>query len=222
MLAIPVRQSSILFVAVLSGFLLAFPRSALAAQALGSLAGIVSSGVDGAPLKSATITVLGGDFEAVTDELGRFFFAGLPTGELTLRTELPGYASVVEQVSLRPDEGGVLLIRLAPVMAALSELLVVVGREPATHGSSDAEVVVDSNSGTAADLLAASIPGVYVSLKQGVGGHRAQNPDSRFEFAHLEQRPGHLPKWNPDHVAAGSFAGRRFVGSSHFGTHPRQ
>jgi len=136
MLAIPVRQSSILFVAVLSGFLLAFPRSALAAQALGSLAGIVSSGVDGAPLRSATITVLGGDFEAVTDEEGRFFFAGLPPGELTLRTELPGYASVVEQVSLRPDEGGVLLIRLAPVMAALSELLVVVGREPATHRSS--------------------------------------------------------------------------------------
>ena len=76
-LAIPVRRISILFVAVLSGILFAFPRSTLATQALGSLAGTVSSGVDDAPVKSATVTLLDRDFEAVTDEEGSFFFAGL-------------------------------------------------------------------------------------------------------------------------------------------------
>ena len=174
MLAIPVRQISILFVAVLSGILFAFPRSTLAAQALGSLAGTVSSGVNDAPLKSATVTVLGRDIEAVTDEEGRFFFADLPIGEITLSTELRGYASVVERVNLTSDEVGLLQIRLTPVMAALAELLVVVGGESATHGSSDAEVGGDDDSRSAADLLATSIPGVYVTLSQGSAGTGAR------------------------------------------------
>ena len=166
-LAIPVRQISILFVVVLSEIVFAFPRSTLAAQALGSLAGTVSSEVDDAPLKSATVTVLGKDFEAVTEEEGSFFFAGLPTGDITLRAELRGYASVVEQVSLSPDEVGLLQIRLTPLMAALSELLVGVDRESKTDGSSDVEVVGDYESKSALDLLATGIPGVYVNWSEG-------------------------------------------------------
>ncbi len=62
-----------------------------------------------------------------------------PTGDITLRVELRGYASVMQRVSLSPDEVGLLQIQLIPVMAAFSELLVGVDRGSETHGSSGRE-----------------------------------------------------------------------------------
>lgn len=156
------RVSGTLFV-LLSGALVSFPSGALHAQTLGSLAGTVLSAVNDAPLEGVTITALDSDFQAVTDEDGEFFFPELPADELTLRAELNGYAAVVERVGLAPDEMGFLQLRLTPIMAALSELLVVVGRESTPPGSADVVVSGDDDSRTALDMLAEKIPGVNVS-----------------------------------------------------------
>ena len=157
------RVALTLFV-LLSGALLPFPGYALHAQALGSLGGTVFSGLNDEPLTGVTIAVLDGDFQTVTDEDGEFFFPELPTGEVTLRAELSGYASVVERVRLTPAEVGILQLRLTPIMAALSELLVVVGRESTPPGSADVVVLGgNDDSRTALDMLAEKIPGVSVS-----------------------------------------------------------
>ena len=168
MMVSTVRPTAALFAALLSGIFLPFPHSSLIAQTLGSLAGTVSSGMNDAPLMSATVTVLGLELEAMTDEEGRFFLSGLPVGEIALRAELNGYASVVEQVMLTSTEAGLLQIRLIPVMATLSELLVLAGvGESSSSGSSDSEVLRDDNSGSAADLLATRLPGVNLSSRGG-------------------------------------------------------
>jgi hypothetical protein len=152
------------FTLLLSGVLLSSPGYLLHAQTVGSLAGTVLSAENDAPLKGVTVAVLEGDFQTVTDEDGGFFFPELPTGEITLRAELSGYASVVERVGLTPAEVGILQLRLAPIMAALSELLVVVGRGATSSGPADVLVLGGTDdSRTALDMLAEKIPGVNVS-----------------------------------------------------------
>ena len=159
-------------IVVLASLLFTSPRSTLQAQALDLVAGTVLNVGNDEPLKGVTVTVLEGDFQAVTDEEGRFFFSDLPTAEVTLRVELSGYASVVERVILTPVEVGVLQVRLAPIFATLSELLVTVDKS-APSASADVEVLSrDGNASTAFDLLVEKIPGVNASLFQNRGGSR--------------------------------------------------
>ena len=169
------QRASIVLLALLCGILLSFPRSALHAQALGSMAGTVVSVLDDEPLMGVTVTVLEGDFQAVTDEEGRFFFSDLPTDEVTLRVEFGGYTSLVERVIPTPPEVGVFQIRIAPIWASLSEILVIAGPSPAP---ASADVIVGSNddSKTVLELLAEKIPGVRATLSQGAmrGGSRIQ------------------------------------------------
>ena len=161
------QRASIVLLALLCGILLFFPRSALHAQALGSMAGTVVSVLDDEPLMGVTVTVQG-DFQAVTDEEGRFFFSDLPTDEVTLRVEFGGYTSLVERVIPTPPEVGVFQIRIAPIWASLSEILVIAGAGPSPAPAS-ADVIVGSNddSKTALELLAEKIPGVRATLSQG-------------------------------------------------------
>ena len=170
MVAFTVRKNTIC-AALAFGIALPFPRSELAAQTLGSLSGIVASGVNDEPLEGVTVKVIGSDSETMTDEAGRFLLVNVPIGDVALRAELVGYASVVEQVTLTSDGMGLLRIQITPVMATLSELLVVAGTgDPQTIGSSDVEVHRDDDSATAADLLAARFPGVDVDSNPGAAG----------------------------------------------------
>ena len=131
------------------------------------MAGTVVSVLDDEPLMGVTVTVQG-DFQAVTDEEGRFFFSDLPTDEVTLRVEFGGYTSLVERVIPTPPEVGVFQIRIAPIWASLSEILVIAGAGPSPAPAS-ADVIVGSNddSKTALELLAEKIPGVRATLSQG-------------------------------------------------------
>ena len=101
----------------------------------------------------------------MTDEEGRFFFSDLPTDEVTLRVQLGGYTSLVERVIPTPPEVGVFRVRIAPIWASLSELLVIAGPSPAP---ASADVIIGSNndSKTALELLAEKIPGVRATLSQ--------------------------------------------------------
>lgn len=160
------QKASIILLTALCGILLSFPRSTLHAQALGSMAGTVLSVLDDEPLKGATVTVIEGDFQAVTDEEGRFFFSDLPTGEVTLRVELGGYTSLVERVIPTPAEVGVFQVRIAPIWASLSEIVVTAGESP-RPASADVIIANNDDAKTAFELLAEKIPGLGTSLGQG-------------------------------------------------------
>ena len=161
------QRASVVLLALLCGILLSFPRSTLYAQALGSMAGTVVNVLDDEPLKGVTVTVLEGDFRTVTDEEGRFFFSDLPTDEVTLRVELGGYTSLVERVIPTPPEVGVFRVRIAPIWASLSEILVIAGRPSPAPASADVIIGSNDDSKTALELLAEKIPGVRASLSQG-------------------------------------------------------
>ena len=126
-----VRETSFISLVLLTGVLLPFPGHTLHAQISGSLAGTVLDATNDSPLRGVTVTMLGENFQAVTNEGGEFFFAELQDDEVMLRAELSGYASMVELVSLTTAEEGVLQLRLIPIVETLSELLVEVGAEGA-------------------------------------------------------------------------------------------
>jgi hypothetical protein len=166
------QRALIVVLGSVCGILFTSPRSTLHAQALDLVSGIVLNVGNSEPLKGVTVTVLEGDFRAVTDEDGRFLFSDLPAAEVTLKIELSGYASVVERVILTPVEVGVLQVRLAPIFATLEELKVMVD-DPAPRSSSDIEIVRRSDDfRTAFDLLADEIPGVNAGLQLNSGGAR--------------------------------------------------
>lgn len=160
-----IQRTSLALVAALCGIIPFTPRTVLHAQTLGPVAGTVLSVENDAPLAGATVTVLGGDSRAVTDENGEFLLAGVSFGEVTLRVELGGYASIVEQVIPVPAEWGSLQIRLAPIFATLSELVVNAG-DPTRASSADI-VVTNDDRKTALDLLAEQIPAVKTGVGQG-------------------------------------------------------
>ena len=157
-------KASIVLFTLLCGLLLSFPRSALDAQAGGSMAGTVVSVLDDEPLMGVAVTVLEGDFHAVTDEEGRFFFSDLPTGEVTMRVEFGGYSTLVERVIPTPAEVGVFQVSIAPIWASLSEIVVNAG-PPRALTSSDI-IVYNRDNKTALELLADQVPGVGASLGQ--------------------------------------------------------
>ena len=158
-------RAAIVLLTLLCGILPFPPRSELHAQAGGSMAGTVVSVLDDEPLMGVRVRVLEGDFQAVTDEEGRFFFSDLPTGEVTMRVEFGGYTTLVERVIPTPAEVGVFQVSIAPIWASLSEIVVNAGPSPAP---TSADVIVENDDyKTALELLADQIPGVGASLGEG-------------------------------------------------------
>lgn len=79
--------------------------SAAQGQDAGSVAGVVVSSWDGAPLNGATVTVRGTTLATQTDSNGRFQINGVPPGEQVLRFSKSSYASaVVTDVRVIPGQ----------------------------------------------------------------------------------------------------------------------
>ena len=138
------------------------PGSPLEGQEAGVLMGTVLDERNKEPLKGATVSIVGTKFEVVTDEEGWFELAGLPIGAVTLKTALPGYASVVEALVVSAPELGFLQVWLRPIDTILDELLVRVGRR--SPGSDPVERAVDARDSwrSALDLIEQEVPGVEV------------------------------------------------------------
>lgn len=81
----------------------------IAAPAASVLAGIVVAADTGRPLRRVRVSLSGGDppvaRSVVTDEAGRFRFAGLPEGEFTVSAERPGFLKATYGEA-RPGAGG--------------------------------------------------------------------------------------------------------------------
>jgi hypothetical protein len=157
----------------LGALLLALPLQA-AAQQRGVLFGMVVDDSDDSPVVGAQVVLVGTDITAKADDLGMFVIPDLPVGVHNLRVEKDGYSRVVDQVAI--PAGGLtdLQVRLLPMAIALRELLVTSERVRKT-GYSVAEVkTAGSADETAADLLAANVPGVRMAVNRGVAGTSAE------------------------------------------------
>ena len=156
-------------VAACSVVLLGLP-AALLAQRSGTLVGTVVDDVTGETLSGARLSVSDLGLGATTDATGIYELARLPPGRVTIRVELPGYAALVEQVEILPDEVALFRFRLSPIGVAIQGLLVRGRRQEAAGG---VESRVEARDGavpqTALDLLREQIPGVEVRSRSGAG-----------------------------------------------------
>jgi hypothetical protein len=131
----------------------------------GALVGSVVDELTGAPLPGVTLSIAGHDIRATTDADGLYELASLPIGNLALRVELSGYATVTEQIEVLPDEVGLFQLQLSPLAYALQGIIVRAWRDPqgvSVPGDRQDALVV-----TALDLLRAQVPGVLVRSRPG-------------------------------------------------------
>jgi hypothetical protein len=131
----------------------------------GALVGTVLDEVTGSPLAGVTLTVNGQDVRATTDAEGIFELTPLPSGQLAIRAELSGYATVTEQIEILPDEVGLFQFQLSPLAYALQGIVVSAWRnDQATSVPIERE---DKFMVTALDLLRQQVPGVLVRSRPG-------------------------------------------------------
>jgi hypothetical protein len=167
----PLLRTLVLALSLLGPFL-ATPISGTA-QSRGVLFGLVVDDANDAPVVGAEIEVVGTKVRAKADELGMFVLSDLPAGPQNIRIEKDGYSKVVDRVEI--SAGGLtdLQVRLLPLAIALEELFVT-GQRVRRTGYSVTELKTDSDSDkTAADLLAANVPGVRVAVNRGIAGSSA-------------------------------------------------
>jgi TonB-dependent starch-binding outer membrane protein SusC len=142
----------------------------LTAQATGTLFGTVVDETTGEALVGARLSVSGTRVGATTDSLGVYELAELPPGQVAVRVELSGYAAIVEQIEVLPEEIGLFQFRLSPMAAAIRGLLVIAGRRDGTSGSeSRVEAGDRAVARTALDLLRERVPGIAVRSRYGAG-----------------------------------------------------
>ncbi|RPI06187.1 MAG: TonB-dependent receptor [Ignavibacteriae bacterium] len=77
--------------------LLLFTFTALFAQNVGKISGVVTDAQNGEPLIGANIIVLGTSLGAATDIEGNFFILNIPAGKYDLQASLIGYTKVVHR-----------------------------------------------------------------------------------------------------------------------------
>jgi outer membrane receptor protein involved in Fe transport len=142
----------------------------LAAQDTGFLAGLVLDDASGRPIAGATVSLRDLGDATTTGEGGQFSLQNVRVGNVTVRFEAPGYASVTQELELSAAE--FFQVRLVPVAAALDEILVIAGRSPGPTRGNQVVVREDEPPSTSVlDLLADHIPGVTVLRGGGnIGG----------------------------------------------------
>ena len=140
--------------------------SRLEAQSRAALGGTVRDDIDGNPIGSAIVSLVGGGPEVETSGDGFFILSDLLPGPITFRVEAPGYTSVVEQVDLGSTVLDIIEVRLSRVEVMLQEILVQVGKD--RPPPEEKEVRREERFKTALDFLSNSVPGVTV-LPSGAG-----------------------------------------------------
>ena len=155
-------------------FIVAAATPGLSGQDHGSVAGTVLDQVSGEPLEGVSVWIDGGASAIVTDALGGFDFPSVPVGSVVMRVERPGYAAVVEAISITAGEAALVQFELFPLSFLLGELRVTAERDEAaararghTEGEIDARGRTEAS--TALDLLSNRIPGLRITRGGEVG-----------------------------------------------------
>jgi hypothetical protein len=146
-----------------------------AAQQKGAIIGEILDAVDGSPLIKVTVTIQGTKLKATTDSLGTFRIDGVEAGEVTVRFQKAGYASLAEPVVVHDGWTTGVRFELAPTAVLLDALRVHAGGTPVpvdAAGGKRAEVrPTDSNGPTSMlETIGTSVPGVMVMKPSGEVG----------------------------------------------------
>jgi TonB-dependent starch-binding outer membrane protein SusC len=158
--------------------LLAVTALAAPAQQIGSVSGTVLDNATNRPLSGAYVTIPGTGITSLTREDGRFNIPNAPAGEVRLRAQLIGYATVVETVQVVAGETTTVEFRLASQAIGLREVVVTgtAGEmERRAMGTVIASVdvgqVMERQHITSVDqLLQSRVPGMNVYAPQGAHG----------------------------------------------------
>lgn len=121
------------------------------AQEVALLTGVVAAQETMVPVASAKVTLVGTDFETVSQRDGTFAFQGVPLGPATVRVDAPGFTTMVQQVEVAPDVV-IFMQFLLPSVAAFLDDILVIGHAQTPWALSETRTV--------ADLLVGQIPGV--------------------------------------------------------------
>lgn len=157
---------------------------ASARQQHGAIQGRIVDASDGLPLGDAVITVSGTELRAVTDSAGEFRIEGIDPGEVPIRLERSGFATVAEPVLVHGGWTTSVAFALAPVAALLDALRVYSGAEPApARSTSMDELSMNARmTGETTDKLGSLMPGVQVMRPSGEVGRgtriRIRGPSS--------------------------------------------
>lgn len=152
------------------------PVTPAAAQQKGAIIGEILDAVDGSPLIKVTVTIQGTKLKAVTDSLGTFRIEGVEAGDVTIRFQKAGYASLAEPVVVHDGWTTGVRFELAPTKVLLDALRVQAGGTPVpvdAAGGKRAEVRPKDTSSTPTTMLDAigtQVPGVMVMKPSGEVG----------------------------------------------------
>ena len=173
------RRISSLLVSLIATMAIAMIVQPLRAQQLGSIRGRVI--VEGAnrPLGAATVSVVGTQIGAQTNDNGEYRLNNVPPGPRNVRVQRIGFSAVTSPVTVVAGETATLdfTVREAPV--ALEQVVVTatgdVRRKEVANSMAtiSAETIQDAPVANAQQLLAAQTPGVTVlgnSGQPGAGG----------------------------------------------------
>lgn len=166
---LPMVQA-VLASSVLASLVAATPASGQ--QQHGAIQGRVVDASDGLPLKDAVITVSGTELRAVTDSAGEFRIEGIDPGDVPVRLERSGFATVSEPVLVHGGWTTSVAFELAPVAALLDALRAYSGAErPQARGNSIDELSMDARTtAETTDRLGTLVPGVQVMRPSGEVG----------------------------------------------------
>jgi len=161
-------SKSRLFVLALLGVL---PITATPSQGQdpGAIMGVIVDEDSLLPIGGGEVVVVGRAEVARSTSDGIFATAAIPPGKVTFRLSAPGYLTLVEEVEVSEGETVYLQFALTKLSTVLEGILAY-GRDGGSEGSALAENRGREHSRTAADLLAAQVPGLIVGSASGAVG----------------------------------------------------
>ncbi len=145
--------------------LLALPFGRASAQNVGTVRGTVTDSTSGQPVAGAQVQVVGTNRTAIADQSGTYTITGVPAGAATVRVLRIGFAQRSQQVSVAPGGTTAVDFALTPVVATLSQVVVV------GYGSqSRSEVTGALSTVSSRDIANTPIAGVDAMLQGKAAG----------------------------------------------------
>jgi TonB-dependent starch-binding outer membrane protein SusC len=169
-------------VMALAALMSVFVAQDAAAQAGGTLTGIVREQGTERPLPGVVVQVDGTQITSLTNEQGRYLIQNVPAGRYTVRAQVLGYAPAPQPVTIVAGETAQLNFMLQQTAIALDEVVVTgtAGRQErraqpaviATIGA--AEIVAQAPVANVAQIMTARTPGVSIVQSSGTAGTAQQ------------------------------------------------
>ncbi len=157
-----VTRSRFRFVILALAPALCLVASTLRAQQSGKVRGRVVDAVSGQPLQSVTVTVVGAELSARTDDDGRYLIEAVPPGLVKVNAQIIGYHPITTPYyNVFPDSATSVNFKLAPLTVQLDPVEVI-GERPEEEFKFGATVITS-------DRLPAR-GNVLTSLKGTVAG----------------------------------------------------